>query len=145
MYQTLNMTIHKSLEVAPLRVIRNIFVAYSSHRSYNIKLVFNLSVENTFIVFGRDIWLLLQTCQISLRKTNWHVLYRQIEHLFVLVIVFYQRGGDILYLQTFAKNLLPVEKYLWLTKYSIRSQDILSKIHIKNVLNRLWKRLHWCK
>ncbi len=36
----------------------------------NNKRVFNLSVENTFIAFSRDIWLVLKTRQISLCKNK---------------------------------------------------------------------------
>ncbi len=44
------------------------------------KVVFYLFVENTFIIFGKDIWLVLRTCQISLRKNNSCVLHKHIEH-----------------------------------------------------------------
>ncbi len=46
----------------------------------------NPSVENTFIVFVKDIRLILKTHQISLCKNNSCVLQTQIEHSFVLVI-----------------------------------------------------------
>ncbi len=53
----------------------------------NNKLVFNPSVENTFV---------LQTCQISLRKQNSHILHRQIEHWFVLVIISYSQCNHVM-------------------------------------------------
>ncbi len=40
-----------------------------------------------FIVFGRDISLVLRTSEISLLKNNSHDLHRVITHSFVLVIV----------------------------------------------------------
>ncbi len=52
----------------------------------NNKLVFNLSVENTFTVFDGDIWLDFWICQISLIKNNSCVLHRQMEHSFGLVL-----------------------------------------------------------
>ncbi len=44
-------------------------------------------MEIIFIVCGRDISIVLQTHEISLRKTNSHDLYRVITHSLVLVIV----------------------------------------------------------
>ncbi len=52
------------------------------------KLLFNMSMENTFIVVGRYISLILQTCQISLHNNNSYVFHKQTGHLFVLVIIF---------------------------------------------------------
>ncbi len=40
-----------------------------------------------FIVFGRDISLIMQTREISLRKNNSHDLHRVITHSLVLVIL----------------------------------------------------------
>ncbi len=53
----------------------------------NTKLMFNPSVENTFIVFGRNIWLTLRNHQISLHKINKCSLHRQIKHSFILVVI----------------------------------------------------------
>ncbi len=60
----------------------------------NNKLMFNPSVENTFIVFGRDIWWVQSTRQISLYKNNSCVLHRQIEHFFVLVYRMVSKDWD---------------------------------------------------
>ncbi len=72
----------------------------------NNKLMFNPSVDNTFIVFGRNISLIPQTCQISLCKTNSCVLNRQIEHEFVLVVARFSVGKLFIsiYLLGFQKN-----------------------------------------
>ncbi len=45
-------------------------------------------MEIMFIVFGRDISLVLLTRQISLHKNNSHDLHRVITHSLVLVIIF---------------------------------------------------------
>ncbi len=69
-----------------LQEIHQINIKYLVCNKNNNKLVFNPSVENSLIVFGRDIWLILWIHQIYLRKNNSCVLHKQIEHLFVLVI-----------------------------------------------------------
>ncbi len=74
-----------------IRSTSNVQYLVCNKNNNNLKLSFNPSVENTFIVFGIDIWLILLTRQISHQKTT-HVFStdRLNTHLFLLYeAVFY--------------------------------------------------------
>ncbi len=61
----------------------------------NNKLVFNRSVENTFIVVGKDILPVIWTHQVSqCIKISW-LLHRHIEYLLVLIIVCLSRHSSL--------------------------------------------------
>ncbi len=54
-----------------------------------------------FIVFGRDISLILRTREISLHKNNSHDLHRMITHSLVLVIISYKKNKIDLQMEEF--------------------------------------------
>ncbi len=83
-----NLLVQNSSKCKPTKIYQ-IYIKCIEWNKKNNKQLFNPSLENTFIVFVWDIWLVFRTRQIYLQKHNSGVLHIQIEQSFVLIIILY--------------------------------------------------------